>query len=125
MRSWPGNEIIPYPNITKEKIEKYNLDIFDHLDANDVEITVSSIEGLSGDAYLKIYAGNAPNERFGVKVHNGAQKEATTVIKLPEKEMHDLMKGDKVLIVIRLFEKSFWGNFSQLCEFPLKTIFIR
>ena len=47
------------------------------------------------------------------------------MIKLPEKDMISMMKGDKILFVIRLFEKSFWGNFSQLCEFPIKTIFIR
>ena len=85
LKNWPGKDLVPYPEITKQKMEKYNLDLFDHLDFNEVEIIVRSIEGISGEVYLKIYAGNTPNERFWVKVRDGPQKQARTIIKLPGK----------------------------------------
>ena len=43
---------------------------------------MTRIEGLSGEIYLRLYAGNSQKERFHVKVHNGVQKEARAKIKL-------------------------------------------
>jgi len=47
--------------------------------------------------------GASKNERFWVNVHNGPQGSAKTIIKLPNKELIELMKGRPV-IVVRLFE---------------------
>ena len=110
---------MPFPVITQEKIEKYNLDLFEHLDANEVELTVQHLEGLANECYLKLYVGSEPNERFRLKVCNGAQKQATTIIKLPEKEMQDVVRGKKPVFVLRFFDKNFWGNYNQLGEFQL------
>jgi hypothetical protein len=82
----------------------------DHLDKNDVEVIITFIDGISGESHLKIFAGSAPNERFRVKVRSGHQKDVRTIIKLPEKEMFDVIRGDKPVIVARLFSKGFWGS---------------
>ena len=39
--------------------------------------------------------------------------------------MHDLMKGDRPIIVARLYEKGFWGSFNQIGECPLVACMIR
>lgn len=64
LRNWPGKELVAFPVITQEKIEKYNLDLNTHLDKNEVEIIIKSIEGLQEKSYLRIYAGAAEKERF-------------------------------------------------------------
>lgn len=73
-------------------------------------MVVTYIEGLGNECYLKIYAGNAPNERFHLKVRNGPQAQAKVVIKLPQKDMIDLIKGERTIVTARLFERGFWGS---------------
>jgi hypothetical protein len=101
------------------------LDLNTHLNINDVEIKISYIQGLQSESYLRIYVGVDKNERFWVKVRDGAQKDAKTIIKLTPKETVDLVRGDRPVIVARLFEKSFWGNFNLIGECPLLGTFIR
>lgn len=58
-------------------------------------------------------------------MRDGPQKEVKVVIKLTPKEATDLIRGDKPVIMLRLFDKSFWGNFTLLGECPLLGTFIR
>ena len=71
---------------------------------------------MGSDTYLKIYAVQTQNERFWAKVKNGPQGNAKTIIKLPQKEMADLIKGDKPLLTIKFFEKTFFGNWKLISE---------
>jgi len=47
-------------------------------------------------------------------VKNGPQGAVKTIIKLPAKEMADLMKGDRPVITIKIFDKNFFGSWKLL-----------
>lgn len=50
--------MIPFPTITEEKKEKYNMDLNSKLDKNDLEVCITGLAGLPKETIMKIYVVN-------------------------------------------------------------------
>lgn len=78
--------MIPFPTITEEKKEKYNMDLNSKLDKNDLEVCVTDLSGLPKETIMKIYLVNLDKERYSGKVGSGPCN-VRFVAKLSEKEI--------------------------------------
>ena len=78
--------MIPFPTITEEKKEKYNMDLNSKLDKNDLEVCITGLAGLPKETIMKIYVANLDKERYSGKVSNGPNN-VHFVAKLSEKEI--------------------------------------
>lgn len=58
-------------------------------------------------------------------MHAGQQKGIKTIVKLPVRDMIDIYKGEKKLIILGLYEKGFFGKYTMIGEAGLATSFIR
>ena len=64
---------------------------------------MSNIEGMQGKQTLRIFVADPVHHRFFAEVHSGPQKGIKTIVKLPVRDMIDIYKGEKKLIILRLY----------------------
>ena len=124
MKSWPSGSMVPFPIITEQKIEKYNLDVNSKLAKDEIEVSITNVSGLSGELVMNVYLVNFEKEKCSVKVNNGPTN-AKFIAKLNEKEMFEVCKGDKKHLLIRFFKRGFFGGLSLMSEGTIETMFTR
>jgi hypothetical protein len=81
------------------------------------------LEGLNDHLILKIFVVSLEHERAEYKVQNGAQK-ISLIVKVTDKEMMEIAKGDKKYVFLRFYKKGFFST-SLIAEGHLETLFSR
>ncbi len=58
LKKWPVNPFTPFPLITEQKVEKYNLDLNSKLDENDLQVIITKFEGINGELVMSLFVAN-------------------------------------------------------------------
>lgn len=95
------------------------------MEKNEVEIEVTNIDGFSDKLIFKIYVADLVHARFFSEVHSGPQKSIKTIVKLSNRDMVEIYRGERKLICFKMYEKGFFGNLSLVGENFVETSFIR
>jgi hypothetical protein len=58
-------------------------------------------------------------------VHSGPQVGIKTIVKIHPRDMNEIYRGEKKLIIFRIYDKGFFGALNLVGESSIETSFIR